>query len=492
MKNNKNKVILWFVLSCVFLIFTKIAHLFSSLVIALKEYTPVKGLLGSSWTGFQNFNQIFSTPPGFKLFTNALRLNLVTALMTIIIAGIFIYFSNRIRNRKYALILTFVFALPAFMPQILTSGMVTFALGIKINNYYSLVYPLLEALRLSGYIALFSFFALNNTKNASISAGKLTINVLVLSLLVGISKILTSDFELAYTLSNPLIFDKADVIDTYAFRMGFMQMKISTASALWVVRYLLELVSGAFAAAGIFVLLKPRSRYKNNSDIQTEGDLVPMAVCTVLAAAMAAFSIASIIPKTQSPAGFEQLNILYNIVFLIACIAVSFASSALAAVMAYPFASKTKPIKIIYGIILVASLFASNHVRSYLLYKSLGMINTIFPVVLNGFLPVWMIAAYALLLNSPLRDEDTQTSYSKTVLPYSFIIAAIGFTLMWGSYAPSMIYTMDPSQYSAALAIRNVMSMGGQSLGLNLFLFVPIAMVWSASLFIVIKMQKTH
>jgi hypothetical protein len=166
-------------------------------------------------------------------------------------------------------------------------------------------------------------------------------------------------------------------------------------------------------------------------------------------------------------------------------------SAALAALLAYPFAVASRRAKTVYTVFLVPSLYSVNLIQRYLLYKSLGVVNTIFPMLFAGFLPVWMIVMYALAANRPgALAVHSAKDYVRMMAPAGLVAAAINFAFMWGHIAQPLLYTMDPSKFTAALAIRNVMATGSQSLALNLFAFVPILLVFAAAAAAVYAQRK--
>ena len=469
---------------CVFLFVFKISPLFMSLGLSFRDYKPFSGFFGSPWVGFRNFKNILSNFVLPRIFSNTLRLNFFSALLALPIAGVFVYCANRIRSRKLAFILTAVFALASIFPRVIFGGFITFALGIEINAYYGVIYTLFEAVRLAGFAALGAYFMSldSDYSPGGTNTAKLTLTVLAVALLAGLSKLLSSDFELASIMQNPFIYDRAEVIDTFYYKTGFVQMHFGTGSALWLIKYMIELIIGALAAVGVFFVLKAANKTKFGQAAPGQNGTIAAVVCAVMAAAVATACVIALFPMADADAGLGNINIGMNVMFITMSLLVSFASAALAGVLAYPFASPKASHKIIYAAFLVPSLYAANIVQRYILYRGMGIVNTLFPMMLNGFLPVWMMAAYAIILNRPsAKDILITKDYVKYISPATVIMAAINFSFMWGNFGPSMIYATDPSRSAAALALRNAMAGGTQSFALILIVFIPIIMVWAAS-----------
>ena len=141
--------------------------------------------------------------------------------------------------------------------------------------------------------------------------------------------------------------------------------------------------------------------------------------------------------------------------------------------LAYPFAAGKLSHKIIYAIFLVPSLYSVNIIQRYLLYRSIGIVNTIFPMLLAGIMPIWMIAVYAIISNRPgALPVNGANDYIRAIIPSGFMLAAINFALMWGGFKQPMLYTMDLSKFTAAARNPQYNDGGNQSLTLNLFAFI--------------------
>jgi heme/copper-type cytochrome/quinol oxidase subunit 2 len=125
------------------------------------------------------------------------------------------------------------------------------------------------------------------------------------------------------------------------------------------------------------------------------------------------------------------------------------------------------------------------HFQRFLIYKGFGLVNTILPILLNGFLPVWMIAAYALYINRPGSKEIENTNdYIKKVVPLSIVIAAIHFAILWGGYMPSLIYIYQQNLFTFPITLYTLITQGTQSIALNLLIFIPIVVIWALAIFL--------
>ncbi len=476
------------IIGCIILFFFKILPIAASISLSLKNYSIMHGFKNSENIGLRNFSELLSSPYFPRIIRNTLRLNLLTVIFALPFSAVFIYFSGKMKNRSLALILTGIFALSAVVPPIILASGIVFRLGIAINGSIDWVYALLAAARISGYLAVGAYF-MNARTNAG--AKNITFVALAVMVLAALSRFMTSDYEIISMLQNPMIYDRADVIDTYSFRTGLMQMQIGASSALWVMKFVFELLATAIAAVGVFAAFKLIGRKGPGAKQADSGSAA--AICSLFAAASLILVSFSIFPKQSTPFDINALNISYNAIYFILAIVVSGVSAFACAWLAYPFSSKSSKIKLIYAIVLVLALYGTNNIQRLLLYKSLGLLDTIIAPVLNGIMPVWMIAAYALILNRPGAYEIGESGgYMKTLGPAMVIIAALNFTFMWGNIQAPLMYTMSAHKYTATLHLRSLIAIGQQSLAINLISALPSIAVWAGAITLVSAIQKNR
>ncbi len=52
----------------------------TKIVIAFQQFKPLKGIAGSAWVGFAQFEKMFSTPEAWQVIRNTLEINLLQVL----------------------------------------------------------------------------------------------------------------------------------------------------------------------------------------------------------------------------------------------------------------------------------------------------------------------------------------------------------------------------------------------------------------------------
>ena len=236
-------------------------------IIAFKEFSPAKGILGSPWVGFKHLIDFFNS----FFFGRTLKNTLVISLNTIIFGFpapiILALLINEIRNRKFARVIQTITYMPHFISLVVICGMIrefTYDTGI-INDFRALIglervsllskpgmfVPVYVASGIwmqvgwGSIIYLAALAGINSELyEAAIidGAGRLkqTLHVtlpgimptVVILLILRIGHVMSVGFEKIILLYNPVIYETADVISTYVYRKGLLDFSWSYASAV--------------------------------------------------------------------------------------------------------------------------------------------------------------------------------------------------------------------------------------------------------------------
>ena len=255
------------------------------LTMAFKDYNifagtnPINAISRSPWVGMYWFEKLFSSSQFTKVLKNTLAINFMKILYLFPIPILSAIFLNEVKSKKYKKTLTTAIYMPYFFSWIviygiffsllgsygiintfLTNiglkriqfftdqrvfrGLLVFTEGWKETGYNTIIYvaaitaideTLYEAARIDGASKLQQVFHVT-------LPGILPTIVLMLILKVGY--ILDTGFEQVLVFYNPAVYDKADIIQTYVYRIGLGQANFSLATAL-----------GLFNAVVAFILV---------------------------------------------------------------------------------------------------------------------------------------------------------------------------------------------------------------------------------------------
>ncbi len=230
-------------------------------IIAFKDFNISKGILGSEWTGFKNFEFFFTSNEMLSVIRNTLFLNVLFIVFTTVFALLIALFLNEIRLKIFKRTLQSLIFLPYFMSWIVVSMLVQAFLGgqhptmnallqylglQEINWYYEpalwpWILTLIKVWQGTGYLSIIFLAVITSISNelyesARIdgaskfqSALRITLPLLVPTIsiltLLAVGRIFNADFGMIYAIvgDNAILLPTIDVIDTYVYR-GMRQL----------------------------------------------------------------------------------------------------------------------------------------------------------------------------------------------------------------------------------------------------------------------------
>ena len=227
------------------------------MVIAFEKFSAFQGIFGSEWVGLENFKRIFEDPYIPKVVVNTIILAILTVVVVFPIPIIFSLFLNEIRQkwiRSAVQSLSFLpyFISAAVMVSILytilspSSGLVNNLIrsfgGDSVNfmakpEWFRPLYVILEIWQTFGYSAIIYIAAMMNIDPALYEAAevdganrwdkmfRITLpcisTSIIVMLIISVGNIFTVNLDRILLMYNSSVYDTADVIQTYVYRMAF-------------------------------------------------------------------------------------------------------------------------------------------------------------------------------------------------------------------------------------------------------------------------------
>lgn len=157
-------------------------------------------------------------------------------------------------------------------------------------------------------------------------------------------------------------------------------------------------------------------------------------------------------------------SVFYSVSFSILTIIVSvFAGYALSV-------NELKGRNLFMTMFIVTMFFGGGLIPTYLLVKNLGMLDTVWAILLPGIVNVWdIILARTFFKGIPnelkeaanVDGANDATIFFRIVLPLSkpiiFVIALYAFVGQWNSYFDAMIYLDNAKLYPLQLVLRSIL-----------------------------------
>lgn len=250
------------------------------LVIAFQNYSPIFGIFNQEWVGLENFRYIFSLPTFPRVIGNTMLIAGLKIIGNLIIPVSFALLLNEIRQKTYKRTLQTLVYLPHFISWVALAGIFLDILSPSsgiVNEVLKLIG--LEPVYFLGNEAIFPYTvvataiwkhfgwnaivylaAITNVDNTLYEAAYLDgagrfkqvlhvtlpciMPIVVLMTVLSIGTILKAGFEQVYNMYSPQVYSTGDIIDTFVYRMGLVEVQFGPAAAV-----------GLFQSAVSFVLM---------------------------------------------------------------------------------------------------------------------------------------------------------------------------------------------------------------------------------------------
>lgn len=237
------------------------------LLIAFQDYTPFKGMSGSSWVGFKHFINFFNDYYFMRVLRNTVVISFLTILFGFPAPIIFALLLNEIKNTAFKRVVQTITYLPHFISIVIVCGLIKefcmstglinsiiTALGGTASNLLEskpLFYPIYiisdiwQSVGWGSIIYLAAIAGVDQEQYESAridGAGRFqkmfyitlpsilpTITVLFI---MRMGQVLNVGYEKILLLYNPKTYEVADVISTYVYRMGLQEAQWSFSTAV--------------------------------------------------------------------------------------------------------------------------------------------------------------------------------------------------------------------------------------------------------------------
>ncbi|MGG1553733.1 MULTISPECIES: ABC transporter permease [Paenibacillus] len=232
------------------------------LVIAFKDINFAKGIWGSDWVGFQNFQFLFQTSDAYIITRNTILYNTAFIVIGLVVAVAFAILLNEIKSKFASRLYQSLIILPFLISMVLVSYLVFSMLSMESGfmnktvlpllgidpiswynepKYWPVILTLVHTWKGAGYACIIYLAAIIGIDTEYYEAATLdgaskwhqirliTIPlitpVIIMLTLLQIGRIFYSDFGLFYQvpMNAGALFDTTNVIDTYVFR-GLLQL----------------------------------------------------------------------------------------------------------------------------------------------------------------------------------------------------------------------------------------------------------------------------
>jgi putative aldouronate transport system permease protein len=293
MKNKTNEIQYHMMLlpALLFLAVFSIYPLLGS-VIAFKDFSPVKGIWGSSWVGLRHFRIIFMIPDFHQVFFNTVYIAVLKIISNLIVPLIFALMLNEIKLPWFKRSVQTIVYLPYFLSWVILAGifkdmlsstgvvnkLLSAHFGIEpimffaSNKWFPFILVSTDVWKNFGFNAIVFLAALTNINPSLYEAAAVDgagrwkrllsitlpgiVPTTILLATLGLQHVLNAGFEQVFNLYNPMVYQSGDILDTYIFRMGIQDNQFEFGTAV-------GLFKSAIGLMFIFIAHKLAEKYAN-------------------------------------------------------------------------------------------------------------------------------------------------------------------------------------------------------------------------------------
>lgn len=237
------------------------------IIIAFKDFKPMKGIFGSQWVGLHQFREFLGSQFLWRLIRNTLTINLGMLLFAFPLPILFALILNECKSIKFRKVVQTVTYMPHFVSSVVvcslliifvrSNGIITTLLkplGVQQTNllavprYFKVLYICMNIWQELGWDSIIFFAALTSIDAALYEAARVDganrwqqmwhvtlpgiAPTIVILLIMRIGSLMSLGWERIYLIYNEMVYETADVISTYVYRMGMTRMQYSYASAV--------------------------------------------------------------------------------------------------------------------------------------------------------------------------------------------------------------------------------------------------------------------
>ena len=245
-------------------------------LIAFKDYNPLKGVLGSEWIGFEEFTKFLSSPNFGTLLANTLKLSVYGLLLGFLPPIILAIMLNQLLSDKAKKRIQLVLYAPNFISVVVIVGMIFlfFSVGGPVNSILSLfgieanfltdpdffrpLYILSGIWQGMGWASTFYTATLVNVDPALIEAAKLDganifqriwhidlpalKPVMVIQFILAAGGIMNIGYEKAFLMQTSLNLTSSEIISTYVYKIGLVSGDYSYSTAVGLFNALINII----------------------------------------------------------------------------------------------------------------------------------------------------------------------------------------------------------------------------------------------------------
>ncbi|MBR2282672.1 MAG: sugar ABC transporter permease [Spirochaetales bacterium] len=239
----------------------------AGLLIAFQNYKPIRGIFGSKWVGFKNFKDFFTSYYFWRVLKNTLKISVTNLIFSFPMPILLALMINELRNKHFKKAVQTITYLPHFISLVVImsmlsqltarTGAVTQFLArfgfvpttmLQEPKYFLPLYIISGIWQNIGWNSIIYLSAIVGIDAELYEAAKIDgagkfrqlisvtlpclLPTIIIMFILQIGKMFNVGHEKILLMYNPLTYAVADVINTYVYREGLINMNWSYSAAV--------------------------------------------------------------------------------------------------------------------------------------------------------------------------------------------------------------------------------------------------------------------
>ncbi|PCL90353.1 sugar ABC transporter permease [Paenibacillus sp. JNUCC32] len=237
-------------------------------IIAFQDFKPIKGFMGSEWTGLSNLEYVLEMPNTYRIIWNTVYIATMKIIMGNIVPIIIALLLNEIRKTIVKRSIQTLIYFPYFLSWVILAGILIDVLSLQHgivnqvlgwfgiqpiyflgdNRWFPITLVLTDTWKEFGFNTIVYLAALTSINPSLYEAAtidganrwKQTLNItlpgmipiVVLMATLSLGNVLNAGFDQVFNLYSPQVYESGDILDTLIYRIGVSDAQYGPATAI--------------------------------------------------------------------------------------------------------------------------------------------------------------------------------------------------------------------------------------------------------------------
>ncbi len=236
-------------------------------IIAFKDYSPMKGIMGSEWVGLAHFKDFFGSYYFWRILINTIVISVYSLIFMFPAPIILALLINEVKNQAFKRVVQTVSYMPYFISLVVICGMITDftnsngiintilswfgydgAAMLQKPGLFRPIYIFSEVWQKIGWDSIIYIAALMGIDQEQYEAARIDgasrlkqmlhitlpgiLPTITIMFILRMGNMLNVGFEKIILLYNPVTYETADVISSFVYRKGMLEFGWSYSTAV--------------------------------------------------------------------------------------------------------------------------------------------------------------------------------------------------------------------------------------------------------------------